>query len=325
MRLTRDFRGTAQTVYERAMLATLSVVAPVFLVILCGWTTVRLRFLSHRATDGLSEFVFVVAVPILLFRTLATSPLPDVQPFGYWAAYFIAMALVWTTGSLLAARVFGLGGRENAIIGFATGQSNTVFVGIPLILRAVGDAGMVPSFLLIAIHLPLAMAVATLLIEGSDGNRRPGAMLRKLAGHPILIGIVAGALWRLTGLPLPAVVDVTTKLIGEAAAPCALFALGMTLNRYGLSAPPLLLGVMVFLKLVLQPAAVYLLAFHVIAMPPVWAAVAVLFAACPTGVNAYLLAQNYRSGEGLTAAAITLSTVCAAVTCTFWVWLVAMR
>jgi hypothetical protein len=304
------------------MLGTLAVVAPVFLVIFGGWAAVRLRFLSARATDGLSEFVFVVAVPVLLFRTLATAPLPDAQPFGYWAAYFAGMAAVWTAGSLLAARLFGVRGQENAILGFATAQSKTVFVGIPLILRAVGDAGMVPSFLLIAIHLPLAMAVAALLIEGSGGDRRIGPMAKRLASHPILIGIVAGGLWRLSGLPLPAVADVTARMIGEAAAPCALFALGMTLTRYGLSAPPALLGAVVLLKLVAHPALVYLLAFHVIPMPPVWAAVAVLFAACPTGVNAYLLAQNYRTGEGLTAATITLSTVLAAVTCTFWVFVV---
>jgi hypothetical protein len=147
-------------------------------------------------------------------------------------------------------------------------------------------------------------------------------MARKLVTHPILVGIVAGALWRLSGLDLPEFAWTTTRMIGDAAAPCALFALGMTLRRYSLDAPRAMLALLVTLKLMVHPAIVYVLAFHVVALPPVWAKVAVLFAACPTGVNAYLLAQRYRTGEALCAAAITLSTVAAGATATFWVWMI---
>jgi hypothetical protein len=306
------------------MLATLAVVLPVFLVILAGWGSVRSGLLGDRVTDGLSEFVFVVAVPILLFRTLATASVPEANPLAYWAAYFAGLGCVWLLASLIAGRLFGIRGAENTLLGFATCQSNTVFVGIPLILRAIGPDGSVPMFLLIAVHLPLSMTVATLLIERSAGSgARWQDVAGKLASHPILVGIVSGALWRLTGLPLPEFLLATTRMIGEAAAPCALFALGMTLRRYPLTAPPAMLGAMVALKLMVQPAIVYVLAFHVVPLPTVWAKVAVLFAACPTGVNAYLLAKRYGAGEALCAATITLSTVAAVATATFWIWFMA--
>ncbi|MFM9973089.1 MAG: AEC family transporter, partial [Beijerinckiaceae bacterium] len=194
---------------------------------------------------------------------------------------------------------------------------------IPLVLRAYGDAGAVPLFLLIAIHLPITMSVATLLVERADnqGNIWTG-MLKKLATHPILIGILCGIVFRFSGLTMPDAVSAATKLLGESAAPTALFALGMTLCRYGLSAPMPQVAALCFLKLMVQPALVYILAFHVFPMPPVWAAVAVLFAACPSGVNAFLLAERYKVGISLASSTIAVSTILAVVTTTGWLWLV---
>lgn len=304
------------------MLDTLQIVLPVFLVIALGFAVASARLMGERVADALSEYVFVVAIPILLFRTLAMAPLPEAQPFSYWAAYFGALGLIWALTAVLMRRFFGIVGREAAIAGFTAVQANTVFIGIPLILRVFGEAGTVPMFLLIAIHLPVTMTAATLLVERDADGARWSAMALKLARHPILIGIAAGVLWRLTGWPLPEVAASATKLMADAAAPTALFALGMTLKRYGFGAPWPLLGMIAALKLVLQPALVYLLAVHLLPMPPVWAAVAVLFAACPCGVNAYLLASRYDAGVALSSGAIAATTVLGVVSTTLWVWLI---
>jgi predicted permease len=305
------------------MVETLQVVLPIFLVIALGFLTAGTGLLGSRVTEGLSEFVFVVAIPILLFRTLATAAMPEAQPWTYWTAYFTALAIVWVLTTVLTVRFFGLKGQEVAVASFTTVQANTVFIGIPLVLRAYGDDAAVPMFLLIAIHLPLTMTVATLLVEKSDGGfRQWGTMLRRLALHPILIGIGAGVVWRVTGLGLPQPVAAATKLMADAAAPTALFALGMTLKRHGLGAPLLLLSVITMLKLVVQPALVYVLAVHLLPMPPIWAAVAVLFAACPCGVNAYLLAERYKVGVALSSGAVAMSTALAVITTTGWVWVV---
>lgn len=305
------------------MFETLQVVLPIFIVIALGFTAAATGLLGSDVTEGLSEFVFVVAIPILLFRTLATAAMPEAQPWAYWTAYFAALALVWSLTTFLGARLFGLKDQEAAIASFTTVQSNTVFIGIPLVLRAYGDQAAVPMFLLIAIHLPLTMTVATLLVEKGDGGwRQWGSMLGKLAINPILIGIGAGVLWRLTGFGLPQPVAAATRLMADAAAPTALFALGMTLKRHGLGAPLPLLGMIATLKLVVQPALVYVLAVHVLPMPPIWAAVAVLFAACPCGVNAYLLAERYKIGVGLSSGAVALSTALAVITTAGWVWVV---
>jgi malonate transporter and related proteins len=305
------------------MFDTLAIVLPIFVLIAFGYGIAALGWLKSHVADALSEFVFIVAIPILLFRTLATAPWPESQPWFYWAAYFGALAVIWGLTTLMARRVFGLGGQDVPLAAFTAAQSNTVFVGIPLILNAFGEKASVPLFLLLAIHLPITMTAATVLVENKGlGLSQSRDMMMKLVGHPILIGIFAGLAFRISGLSMPAPMATASKLMADAAAPTALFALGMTLRRYGLGEPLKLVALISSLKLMLHPALVYVLAFHVLPVPPVWAAVAVLFAACPCGVNAYLLAQRYERGVALSSGAIALSTLLAVVTASFWVWMV---
>jgi malonate transporter and related proteins len=301
----------------------LAIVLPIFIVIGLGFAASATGLLPDGAADGLSDYVFVIAIPILLFRTLAAAPLPEAQPWFYWAAYFTGLAIVWAVMAGVARRLFGIVGPETTVMGFSASQGNTVFIGIPLVLRAFGDAGVAPMLLLIAIHLPLMMTVATVLIEGSDAG--PGKWRRmagKLATHPILIGIAAGVVYRLSGLPIPEMAGNTLKLIADSAPTTALFALGMTLRRYGLPAEWGPLATVAGLKLVVHPAIVYVLALHVLPVPPVWAAVAVVIAACPSGVNGFLLAKRYQVGVANASAAIAATTVLGVVTITFWLWLV---
>ena len=123
---------------------------------------------------------------------------------------------------------------------------------------------------------------------------------------------------RLSGVSLPGPATSIVDMLASAASPCALFAMGIALRRYGLAHQPSLAALVTGLKLVVHPALVYVFAFHVFSMPPVWAGVAVLFAAAPCGLNAYLFAERYRSGVGVSASAITLSTGLSVLTTTFW-------
>ncbi len=164
------------------MLALLDVVLPVFLIVALGYAARAFGWLSERAGEALSEYVFVLAVPALLFRTLARAEIPAVQPWGYWIAYFAGAGAVGWLGVLAARRMAGLTGPGAVACGFAAAQSNTVLVGIPIILKAFGPAGAVPLALLLAIHLPITMGSATIAAEGRKAS--PLAILRKLATHP---------------------------------------------------------------------------------------------------------------------------------------------
>jgi hypothetical protein len=301
------------------MSGLLAIAFPVFGLIAVGFLARWAGLLSARAGEGLSEFVFVCAVPTLIFRTLAEAKAPAVQPWSYWAAYFLGLALVWAAAMFLARRRFATTHGMSVVAGFSAAQSNTVLVGIPLILKAYGEAGAVPLFLLIAIHLPITMTTATLLMEGASGlDARQ--LARRLLLHPILLGLFAGLAFRTTGLALDGPLRQLVDMLAAAAAPCALVAMGLTLKQAGWPRERGLLYAVVALKLIVHPALVWILATRVFTMPVEWAGVAVLFAAMPSGINAYLFAERYKEGVAFSSAAIALTTTLAAASAVFWLW-----
>ena len=170
---------------------SLAIVLPVFGLIGVGYGARALGAVSDRAGEGVSEFVFTLAVPCLIFRTLSRAELPAVQPWGYWIAYFVGVAVVWAVAMIVATRVFGVGANAAVVAGFTAGQSNTVFVGVPMILKAYGDEGAVPLFLLIAIHLPVVILAATLMVEGR--NVSPSTLVRRVLVNPIIVAILVGS------------------------------------------------------------------------------------------------------------------------------------
>lgn len=298
------------------------VVLPVFAVIGLGYLAARLRLIGTAVVDGLSDYMFALAVPALIFSTLSRGALPEESPWGYWIAYFAGVAVVWPLAMLAARRIFGTSPNEAVIHGFCAGQANTVQIGIPLILAAFGDAGAVPMFLLIAIHLPIMMTIAMLMMETADtsGGSRLLRLLKVLVTHPILLSVAAGLLVRTLDMPIPGPVREVVEMLGRSAAPVALVAMGASLARYGFGTRFAPVALISFLKLIVHPLMVWLLATYVLGLSTVFTGVAVLFASLPTGINAFLLAARYKTGEEIASSSISVSTILSIATITFWVW-----
>jgi predicted permease len=298
------------------LLPLLVVVLPVFGLIAVGYGARRLNIVSDRTGDGLTDYVFTLAVPCLLFGTLARAEIPAVQPWGYWISYFTGVLVCWTIAMFVAGRWFQRSGPASVACGFASAQSNTVLVGIPIILKAFGPEGAVPLALLLAIHLPVTMTAATLLAEGRGASFRQIAM--KLITHPIIVGILLGSAARPFMGFLPGPFFTVIDLLAGSAVPCALVCLGVALFRYGFESGLKLPLILSALKLTLHPLIVFILALHVFSMPPAWAGVAVMFAACPCGINAYLFAERYKDGMAEASTAIALSTLLSVFTMVGW-------
>jgi len=297
----------------------LNILLPVFGLVAAGYFAAVFKLLGREADTHLSDFVFIICLPILIFKTVATAVLPDAQPWGYWISYFLGVAIVWTIASIAGKRWFGCGQTESVVAGFASGQSNTIFVGIPLILKAYGDAANAPLFLLIAIHLPVTMTVAAILVERGNGVSIM-ALLRRLILNPIVQGLIIGVLYRLSGLPFGGAFKEVADDLAAAAVTCALFAMGLSLYRYNLLGGLKLAGLITTLKIIAHPSLVWLFAFKIFPMPTVWSGVAVLFAAMPTGVNSYLLAERNQAGVAAVSSAIAMSTCLSLFTSAFWLW-----
>ncbi|MCJ2081122.1 AEC family transporter [Methylobacterium sp. J-090] len=301
-----------------------SIIAPVFGIIVIGWGAALAGLLSERVSDGLSEYVFAIAVPALIIGTLTRPGLTGEVTWSYWIAYFGGAGVSWLAGSLIATRRAGIGRQGAVLHGFAASQSNTIFVGVPTILQAYGEEGAFPLFLLLAVHLPLMMGCATFLIE-AEGDRTLVQRVRGLGlvliKNPIFVALGIGMALRLGGVVPTGVARSLIDGFGSTASTCALVALGAGLTRYKVLFD--LPGALVIagLKLVVHPLVVWLLATKLFSMPPAYAGVATLFAAMPVGINAYLLAVRYKAETGLVAASVLVSTLLAPVTTVLWLTL----
>ena len=304
------------------------IIFSIFGLIGLGYLAARIGLLSAGVGGALAEFVFTIAIPVLLFRTLSNADFSGVSPWGVWLSYFGAVAVSWTVSHLTLRRLFGRDARSGVVAGVSASFANTVLIAVPLVQTVVGDRGMVGLLIILSIHLPVMMLASTLLYEWAlraDGRVTQKvstqALIRHfavtLAKNPIIIGIVAGALWRLTGLSLAAVPARLVDSLAQVAGPLALFSSGMSLARYGIARNvPQALVITVF-KLALMPAVVLLIG-RLVGLPAPLLAAALITAACPTGVNAYLIANRFGTGQAISSNAIMISTALGVVTVTLW-------
>ena len=306
----------------------LAIVLPVFGLIGIGAAIAWTKVLSHSAGDALSEFVFVVAIPLLIFRIVATADFSGISAWRLWLAFFAAFAVSWAVGTLLTRRLFGRDARAGLVAGLAAGYGNTTLIGLPLAIAAFGADGSVPMALIIAVQLPIMMTVVALLMVRAErldgigsGPANPSAVaqsiVENLLANPIVIGMVAGVAWRLSGIVLSGLVADLVNRLADVASTLALFAMGMTLRKYGVRGRVIAGLVLTFLKLMLMPAVVLALAL-LVGLPSFAAKVVVIAAACPTGVTPFLVAGRFRTGEGLASTTITISTILAVVSVAFW-------
>jgi hypothetical protein len=301
------------------MLAVLAIIVPVFALIGLGFLAQRFGYLTDGAGRILAEFGFKVAMPALLFRAmLSVGEMPG-SPLLLLVAYFSATLTVWLTATVLNSVLLRRPAADAAAIGMGSCFGNTVMLGIPLALTAFGPEAATPIALLIAVETPLLWVMATLHMEAARRGRSMsfaalGGVLWDLVRNPIVMSLIAGIVWRQTGLGMAPMVDKITGMLAQAAVPSALFALGMTLATFAIRSELKTLTLLCVLKLVLYPVAAYVLTVHVFQVPPLWSAIAVLFAAMPVGANAYLFAARYQTAEAPVSGAIAVSTLIAVFT-----------
>lgn len=309
------------------MIGVFLVVAPVFALIALGYLCARFRIVNESLEKLISQAVFGIAIPTLLFRTMANATAPEAEPWPLWGAYFGGVVLAWACGFAAARLLVGRSFVEGVMAALGSGYSNTVLIGIPLVFMFFGEErAAIPLFIILSINLPLMMLAGTFSIEWSEGAGEAGGLrvlglvARRIVLNPILIGLGAGLLYRQTGWGIVEPVSTVIAAIAWIAAPAALFSMGASLNRFGVSGQIPMCAVIVVTKLVVHPLAVAVLALGVFHLPPIWSAVAILFASAPSGINVFLLASRYDIAVPAVSSAITVSTAISVVTITLISW-----
>ena len=302
------------------MISTLIVVLPIFALVFVGWLMRRLEVLGAQTTTELNRFVVYLALPALLFDIIAHARWSDVWQPGFMAAFGLSSILIFAlTVAVRLRQPRHL--ADAAIDGLNAGYANTGFIGIPLAFVALGRSAMAPALIATIITVCVVFGIAIVLIEiGLQGEARRGQLLikvcRTLVRNPLLVGPALGTLVPLAGLHIPAPLETSLKLMGGAASPCALVALGLFLGAKREAEAPIAgaTALLVGMKLFLQPVVAWALASVVFGLSPLLTHVAVLMAALPTGTGPFMLAEFYRREADVTSNVILVSTVASVLT-----------
>ena len=300
---------------------------PVVLLIGLGFIAGRLQWIRDSAVRDLSNLVFLVLIPALLFRTMSSVQVQQLDSLPLLVYFSAALGLFFV---LLALQGFH---RRAVALALAGVFSNTVMIGIPLVELAYGKAGLVTLLTLISVHALVLLTVITVVFElvvarearatgaGASLWRSVGAAVRSTVIHPIPLPILCGLLYAQTGWRLPVVVDKPLQLLANAFGPIALLLVGVTMSRtrvVGLWRDTLWVTA---LKNLALPACVAASGWLWGLQGLPWT-VMVVAAALPVGANVFLFAQRYQVAQEVVTASVGVSTAVALVTLSLVMWLV---
>ncbi|GAM03135.1 AEC family transporter [Novosphingobium sp. MBES04] len=265
------------------MLTPLLTVLPVFGLIFAGWLARRLKALGPQATSELNRFVVWLALPALLFEIVAKA-----QPAQLWHPGFLAALALGTLGTfvftILARLRHGL--ADAAIDGLNSSYANNGYMGFPIIAVVLGSEARSLTLLSVLMTVCVVFAIGIVLIEAATQKAAtPGKLAIKVArrvlANPLVAAPLAASIFPITGLAVPDPLDSFLTMLGAAASPCALVALGLFLaaERSPAPAPRGWIAGLIVVKLIAQPVAVWFLAARVFQIDPMAIHAAVILSA----------------------------------------------
>jgi len=309
------------------MLQVFGLVVPLFGLVVLGYISGRVRQIPVAGLDWLNFFIVYIALPALFFRLLSRTPVEEFANTAFMAATTaVTFAIFWACVLIGWARRGG-NLREASIQGFAGAYGNIGYMGPPLAIAAFGPEAGVPVALVFCIDNSMHFAHAPLLMAlgGKSGARvlpLIGGIVWKIATHPFIIATAVGIVAAIYAWQPPAPVDDLLARLAAAAAPCALFAMGVTAALRPLKTVPVELLWLVPVKLIVHPLAMYLVVSRLPGLPPIWLHSAVLLAALPSATNVFVIAQNYDVWKERASSAVVISTVLSIGTVTGFLYLV---
>lgn len=301
------------------MSSVVDVALPVFAIMFAGFLAGRFRILGETSSEALNAFVYWFAMPPLLFLSMATVPLADVFNWPFIWTLILGMAAVALPSIVIAKIFFPNSFSGLTLHGLTSIFANTGYMGIPLFIAAFGTAGALPAVIATAVNSALIIGLSILFVEiGSGSGNSPVRVVRDallaVVRGPLFLAIAAGILWSAFGPGLPVSLSNFASLMGSAAGPCALFAMGLFLVGKPVTTGLGEVSWLVVAKLVLHPLATWWLAVSVFHLDFEFTRGAVLMAALPTGALSFVIARKYGFFVQRSSAAILLSTVFSVVT-----------
>lgn len=282
----------------------LSVTLPFFALILLGYIAARQRWVPPESIPAFNGFLLYFAVPAMLFRFASATPFQEITNVPYFVAWALSGATVVLLVAFVMRRFLAQSPRDAAFYGLAGGVANAGFMGVPLLVALLGERAAAPVILAIVADLVVVSSVGLAMVHA-------GALSRILI-NPLLVSMLLGAAFSGLQWTLPVPLAEIVRLLGLAAGPCALFAIGLSLVRPDAPLRSPILAVPVAAKLLLHPLIVWIV-MSAFGLDAFTTKVAVLTAALPSAGWVFIFAVRYEADAGRISATILLTTALAFV------------
>lgn len=308
------------------MIEVIGLVAPLFALMLLGYVSAKLVRIPVEGLAWLNFFVIYIALPPLFFRLLSKTPISEFGNTTFLLCATGATLFVFAIGFSLAKLLKRGNTGEATIQGLSGAYGNIGYLGPPLALTAFGPEAGVPVALIFCLDNTMHFTLTPLLM--SIGNNQHKAWLRTIGNiakniftHPFIVATIVGVVAAYFQYQPPAPVNKLIDSLANAAAPCALFALGVSAALRPLKRVPADLIYLVPIKLLLHPLLVYLAVSWIPGVPDIWVFSAVLLAALPTATNVFVIAQHHQTWEQRASSMVVISTVTSVFTVTIFLYL----
>ena len=294
---------------------------PVFAVIVTGYVFARLKLLPDGVGDALIQFLFYVAIPALLFVVIAQEETKALLNWPFIVSFGGATVVVFLL--MLAFGIYFLKSTAVAatMLAMIAVASNTGIVGLPLLHSLFGNKVIVLAAL--ANILVVALIIIQVFLLEATRPKAPDevvsilAHLKKVLLNPVILSTILGLAYAISPLSLPKVVVNYLDVLSAAVAPCALFAIGMSIRPASIVESGATVMLAASAKLIVLPALALLIVL-LVGTDPLVAVAVVVSAALPTAKNEFILAKQYHQSEELAAQTVSLTTAISIVTLILW-------
>ncbi|MBP1850065.1 AEC family transporter [Rhizobium halophytocola] len=302
-----------------------ALVLPFFGLILIGFLVAKVKHHPAEALGWLNVFIIYVALPALFFKLVAQTPIEDLAQVDFIAAdlfgTYLVFALVFIIGRYLRRNAFD----ESVIQAFGGSYGNIGYMGPGLGLLAFGEQAAVPVALVVCFENALHFMVAPAMMAMAGDEKRPPhqvawEVVRKVSTHPFIVATALGFLVAALQVQPPVALQRLIDYLAQAAAPCALFAMGVTLALRPLKRIPVEIGYIVPVKLVVHPLLMWVVLSLAGNFDPVWIQASMLLAALPAATNVFVLAQQYGVWQERASATILITTALSVVTVSLFLY-----
>lgn len=303
------------------MQTLIDVTLPIFGIMLAGYLAGRFRLLGQDSTAALNGFVYFVALPALFIKAMAEAPFEAIFNGPFLAAWYGGQLGVFALALFVATFVFRDRIGALSMHSICAIFANTGYMGVPLLITAFGEAATLPAVIVTVANGAVVMAFLTVMLELDRSSGSALNILKDVAlgvvKSPLVLSAALGLALSGFGVAIPGPVTTFLDLLGDAAGPCALFAMGLFLVGQSVRRGAVEVGWVTVLKLVAQPLLTWWLASEVLAMDPLYVAAAVIMAALPTGSLVFVVGGRYGVYVQRAAAIILVSTIASVPTVSF--------